>query len=148
MHKPVQGTSGRCLKETRLRKQLFFTQGGDPLGHRSATWDGHSAPTRLCCPAGPALATCIPGWSPCPAPTHSLTRPWEDVDHALGNAGLQGQLCELQGCEWCHLKGQERWLGEVGSMRPAHPPWSAVLTATNHKGAPAQNASTCSSRWE
>lgn len=48
-------------------------------------------------------------WFP---PFIALTRSWEDVDHALGNASLQGQLCKLQGCEWGHLRRQERRLGQ------------------------------------
>lgn len=47
-------------------------------------------------------------------PIHTLTRSWEDVDHALGNASLQGQLCKLQGCERGHLRRQERRLSQKG----------------------------------
>lgn len=47
-------------------------------------------------------------------PIHTLTGSWDDVDHALGNASLQGQLCKLQGCEWGHLRRQERRLGQRG----------------------------------
>lgn len=39
--------------------------------------------------------------------TPVLTRSWEDVDHTLGNASLQCQLCKLQGCEWGYLNGEQ-----------------------------------------
>ena len=59
-------------------------------------------------------------------PTTALTGSWQDVDHALGNASLQGQLCQLQGCEWGHLRRQDR--REVGSAFPCWRPSPALDT--------------------
>lgn len=61
------------------------------------------------------------------SPIHTLTRSWDDVDHALGNASLQGQLCKLQGCEWGHLRRQERRLGQKGLGRGALPSFPSSL---------------------
>lgn len=47
-------------------------------------------------------------------PSIALTRSWKDVDYTLWNASLQGQLCKLQGCEWGHLRRQDRRLGQEG----------------------------------
>lgn len=48
----------------------------------------------------------------CPVPSH--TGSWQDVDHALRDARLQGQLRKLQGREWGDLRTQDRWSGPEG----------------------------------
>lgn len=70
------------------------------------------------------ISSCLEPWRPQMPMSTSLTRSRKDVHHALWNASLQGQLCKLQGCEWGHLRGQERRLGqeELGSeVLPSSP---------------------------
>lgn len=62
------------------------------------------------------ISSCLEPWlsqMPMP-PSIALTRSWKDVDYTLRNASLQGQLCKLQGCEWGHLRRQDRRLGQEG----------------------------------
>lgn len=63
--------------------------------------------------------------------TPVLTRSWEDVDHTLGNASLQCQLCKLQGCEWGHLNGEQgRSLWRIWMQSASRPPFTAFSLCT------------------
>lgn len=106
------------------------------LPTRLATPTGSLCP-RLLCPtnlnhaASPILtkyiSSCLEPWLPQMPMSTSLTRSQEDVDHTLGNASLQSQLCKLQGCEWGHLKRQERRLGQEGLGSGVLPSSSSIL---------------------
>lgn len=48
----------------------------------------------------------------CPVPGHTGSR--QDIDHALGDARLQGQLRKLQGGERGDLRARDRWSGPEG----------------------------------
>ena len=67
-----------------------------------------STPTR----AAPFMLGHITRQALCPVPGQTGSR--QDVDHALRDARLQGQLRKLQGCEWGDLRTQDRWSGPEG----------------------------------
>ena len=67
-----------------------------------------STPTR----AAPFMLGHITRQALCPVPGRTGSR--QDVDHALRDARLQGQLRKLQGCEWGDLRTQDRWSGPEG----------------------------------